>query len=80
MKKVLAAAAALIALTALAGCAASTEAKTGDGQITARYVDLPDGGQVACVFWVPVDGLGYAEATGAQMSCDWPTATPLEDE
>ena len=59
------------AALALTGCAASTEAKSGAGTTTARNVDLPDGGTVTCVFWVPIDTAGVASAEGAQMSCDW---------
>lgn len=55
----------------LAGCAASADAKSGAGNTTARYVELPDGGEVLCVFWVPVDNTGVASSEGAQLSCDW---------
>jgi len=62
---------AVAAGVALTGCAANADAKTGPGQTVARYVDLPDGNQVLCVFWVPVDNTGVASAEGAQLSCDW---------
>lgn len=71
MKKILTTALAAAALLGLAGCAASTEAKTGPGQVLAKTVELPDSRQVVCVFWVPVDASGVASAEGAQMDCDW---------
>lgn len=60
-----------LTLTLLVGCAASAEAKSGEGNTVARYVALPDGDRVLCVFWVPVDSVGVATAEGAQISCDW---------
>lgn len=71
MKRMIAAFAALCLAVGLSGCAASANAKAGDGNTVARYVELPDGGQVVCVFWVPVDNTGIATSEGAQISCDW---------
>jgi ABC-type glycerol-3-phosphate transport system substrate-binding protein len=71
VKKVVAVALAAVAMLGLAGCGASAAAKAGEGNTVARYVDLPDGGQVLCVFWVPVDNTGVATAEGAQISCGW---------
>lgn len=62
---------ALAGVVALTGCAASAAGKVGDGQLVSRYVELPEGGQVLCVFWVPVDNTGVASAEGAQMDCNW---------
>jgi outer membrane lipoprotein SlyB len=70
-KRVVIAATIAAAALALTGCAASTDAKTGPGQVTSKLIPTVDGGNVECVFWVPVDGTGYAEAQGAQMDCNW---------
>ncbi|MEO6115991.1 MAG: hypothetical protein ABIP33_06365 [Pseudolysinimonas sp.] len=69
-KSITIALAALIATTALAGCASTTPAKITTGQVTSKIVKTP-AGNVACIFWVPVTNAGVADADGAQMSCDW---------
>lgn len=75
MRKAIAAVAAVVLAVVLAvglsGCAASANAKSGNGNTVARYVELPEGGQVLCVFLVPVDNTGIATSEGAQISCDW---------
>lgn len=71
MKKIIAVIGAAALAIGISGCAASADAKSGAGNTAARHVDLPDGGQVLCVFWVPVDNTGVATAQGAQLSCNW---------
>lgn len=71
MKKAIATVALVVAALGMTGCAASAAGKVGDGQLVSRTVELPDGGEVLCVFWVPVDNTGVASAEGAQMDCNW---------
>lgn len=80
MKKRYAIPALMAAGLILSGCATQVGDKITNGQVTSRVVDLEDGRSVTCVFWVPVDNSGVAVTEGAQLSCDWATVFPLEDE
>lgn len=57
----------------LTGCM-NTNIATSHAQVVAKYVDLPDGSKVLCVFWVPSDSSGMT-TDSAQLSCNWAGVT-----
>lgn len=66
-KKFAAALVSAAVLVSAAGCA-SVEQRTDDTNVTARYVDLPDGRQAVCVFWVSTTN---SATGGGSIECDF---------
>lgn len=67
MRKAAAAVAALALVVGISGCASVAD-RADETNVTARYVDLPDGRQVVCVFWVSAPSTATG---GGSIECDF---------
>jgi hypothetical protein len=66
-RRAAAAVAALALVLGVTGCSRGVQ-RTDGSNVTARYVDLPDGSQVVCVFWISTTA---SAAGGGSIECDF---------